>query len=154
MKTLAGAALFLVAAAAPGQADNLQQSFATVPQAWAGPAAQNIRLNNGGLVLLPFANPLAGIVSVTFNAECQLIAAPTSYISISVIIDGVATPPSGSDAALCSGRGAGLPGGWVRGSFTVNRPLAAGGHNVRVTAQVFGAHTGARIDDVTIMVER
>ena len=103
---------------------------------------------------MPFGNPLGGPVSVTFTAECQLVAGTASWLHVSVLIDNLATLPSGSDAAFCSGRGAGVQGGWARHSITVTRLLAGGAHSVRVVAAVTGPHTGARLDDTSIMVER
>lgn len=153
-KRLAVAALCLAAVALPAKADNLQFNFTTVEQIWLGNVAQNIRLTPGGAFLVGFGNPFGGPVSVTFTAECQLVAGTTSWLHVSVLIDNVVTPPSGSDAAFCSGRGAGVQGGWARHSITVTRLLGAGAHSVRVVAAVTGPHTGARLDDTSIMVER
>ena len=153
-KRLAVAALCLAAVALPAKADNLASNFTVAPQSWLGNVAQNIRLSPGGAFIVPFGNPLGGPVSVTFTAECQLVAGTTSWLHVSVLIDNLVTPPSGSDAAFCSGRGAGVQGGWARHSITVTRLLGPGAHNVRVVAAVSGVHTGARLDDTTIMVER
>lgn len=153
-KRLAVAAVCLAAVALPAKADNLVSNFTVAPQSWLGNVAQNIRLSTGGAFIVGFGNPLGGPVSVTFTAECQLVAGTGSYLHVSVLIDNVVTPPSGSDAAFCSGRGAGVQGGWARNSITVTRLLGAGAHSVRVVAAVSGPHTGARLDDTTIMVER
>ena len=153
-KRLAVAALCLAAVALPAKADNLVSNFTVAPQSWLGNLSQGIRLSPGGAIVVPFGNPLGGPVSVTFTAECQLVAGTTSWLHVSVLIDNAVTPPSGSDAAFCSGRGAGVQGGWARHSITVTRLLGAGAHSVRVIAAVSGLHTGARLDDTTIMVER
>ena len=154
MKHLAAATLCLAAVALPAQADNLNASFTTEPQAWVGNVAQNIRLTPTGATFVSFGNPLAGIVSVTYTAECQLIASPTSWLHVTVLIDNIVAAPSGPDAAFCSGRGANVQGGWARQSITVSRFLGLGVHSVRVVGQVAGAHTGARLDDTTILIER
>lgn len=154
MKHLASAVLCLAALALPAKADNLAANFTVVPQAWVGNVAQNIRLTTGGLLVVPFGNPLGGPVSVTFTAECQLVAAPLSWLHVTVLIDNIVAAPSGPDAAFCSGRGAGVLGGWARQSITVSRLLGAGTHSARVVGQVSGAHTGARLDDTTILIER
>lgn len=151
---LATAVLGLSAFTPIVRADNPQQVFTTIPQNWLGAFPQSARLTNGGTVIVPFVNPLGGIVSVTYTAECPLIAAPTSWLHVTVLIDNVAVLPSGGDAALCSGRGAGVSGGWIRTSITVSRVLAAGNHTVTVNGQVTGAHTGARLDDTSLLVER
>ena len=154
MKHLAAATLCLAAVALPAQADNLNASFTTEPQAWVGNVAQNIRLTPGGATFVSFGNPLAGIVSVTYTAECQLIAPAFSYLHVTVFIDNIVAAPSGPDAAFCSGRGANVQGGWARQSITVSRFLGAGLHSARVVGQVTNFHTGARLDDTTILIER
>lgn len=158
MKRLALTTLCLAAFALPAKADNLQHAITTIPQAWTGPARQNIRLNDGGALVISFSNPLAGFVSVTFNAECSLIGLQSSYIAVTILIDDVVIPPSGFDAAFCSGRGTNTAGGLSRNSFTVNRLLPAGVHSVKVFAQALtalvGSQLSARLDDVTILVER
>jgi hypothetical protein len=151
---LTASAALLASAAGPAQADNLRTSFTTVPQAWLGGAVQNVRLIDSGATSFGFTNPLTGFVAVTYTAECELIASSFSWIAITVLIDGTTVIPSGSDAAFCSGRGTGVGGGWSRNSITVVRGLAAGNHTVAVRAQVFGTHTGARLDDTTILVAR
>ncbi len=151
---LAAATLGVAAASLPVRADNLTANFTTIPQSWVGNAAQNIRLSPAGALVLPFVNPLAGTVSVTYTAECQLIAASTSWLHVTVLIDNVVVVPTGPDAAFCSGRGIGVSGGWARQSVTVSRLLGAGPHNVRVLGQVNGVHTSARLDDTTVLIER
>ena len=154
MKHLAAATLCLAAVALPAHADNLNASLTTVPQAWVGNVAQNILLTTGGATFVSFGNPLGGIVSVTYTAECQLIAPPLSWLHVTVLIDNIVAAPTGPDAAFCSGRGAGVGGGWARQSITVSRFLGVGAHSVRVVGQVAGFHTGARLDDTTILIER
>lgn len=154
MKLFAAATLCLAAVTLPAKADNLAANFTAIPQAWVGNAPQNIRLSPGGAFVVPFANPLPGIVSVTYTAECQLIAASTSWLHVTVLIDNTVAVPTGPDAAFCSGRGAGLGGGWARQSVTVSRAMAAGAHSVRILGQVSGVHTGARLDDTTVLIER
>ncbi len=151
---LAASATFFGMAAAPVLADNLNGSFTTNAQFWLGNTAQNLRLTPGGLTVLPFTNPLTGGVSVTFTAECELIGSSNSWLYITILIDSVVVPPTGSDAAFCSGRGGGVPGGWSRNSITVAKVLTAGAHAVGVNAQVSGVHTGARIDDTTLLMTR
>ena len=154
MKLVAVATLCLAAVALPAKADNLAANFTVAPQNWLGNVAQNIRLTPGGALVQPFVNPLGGSVSVTYTAECQLIAASTSWLHVTVLIDNIVAVPTGPDAAFCSGRGVGLGGGWARQSVTVTRAMAAGAHSVRVVGQVNGAHTGARLDDTTVLIER
>lgn len=151
---LTAGGLCLAAASLPAQADNITSSFTTVPQSWLGALPQSLRLTPGGAITVPFANPIPGTVSVTYTAECQLNAASSSWLHVSVVIDGAVTPPSGPDAAFCSGRGVGVATGWARHSITVTRVLAAGVHSVSVRGQVAGAHAGARIDDSTILISR
>ncbi len=151
---LAAIAVLFAGAASPAQADNLKISFTTLSQIWTNNAVQVVRLSDGGSISLAFTNPLTGIVSVTYTAECQLIALPSSSLAITVLIDGTAVLPSGTDAAFCSGRGTGVTGGSARHSITVSKSLLAGFHTVGVRAQVVDAHTSARLDDTSILVAR
>lgn len=151
---LAATTLCLAGATMPAQADNITSAFTTAPQAWLGALSQQLRLTAGGALGLAFVNPLGGTVSVTYTAECQLNAASSSWLHVSVFIDGAIAAPSGPDAAFCSGRGVGVATGWARHSITVTRILAAGNHSVIVRGQVSGFHSGARLDDTTILIAR
>lgn len=95
----------LVSSSCPAQADNLKSSFTTISQIWTNSVVQVVRLSESGAVVLAFTNLLSGVVSVTYTAECQLIAATSSSLVITILIDGTAILPSGPDAAFCSGPG-------------------------------------------------
>ena len=151
---LTAGGLCLAGATLPAQADNLSASFTTVPRSWLGNLSQALVITSGGSSSLSFFNTSIGTVSVTYTAECQLNGASSSWLHVSVVIDGVVTPPSGPDAAFCSGQGVGVTTGWARHSITVARVLASGVHSVSVRGQVAGVHAGARIDDSTILVTR
>lgn len=135
-------------------ADNLAYSFNVNAQSWFTTLKQRVKLSNSGALQLAFTNPTAGLVSVTFTAECQLIAPTLSWLGVDIFIDGSIVEVTNGDDALCAGRGANVPGGWSRHSITVARVLAAGAHAVRVDAGTSGLHSGAQLDDVTLLIAR
>ena len=150
---LTAGGLCLAGATLPAQADNITSSFTTVPQFWLGNLPQVLRLTPANGVFIPFNNPFVGTVSITYTAECQLNGALSSYIFVSVFIDGVITQPTSSEAVFCSGQG-GTFAGAARHSITVAKVLASGAHSVLVRGQVVGVHARAHIDDSTILISR
>ena len=81
-------------ATAPAMADNLAFNVIQNFTIWATPGVQALKLNDAGLMVRTFNNPVQGLVSVTYTAECSLEAPPTSWLSISIYIDNVLVPPS------------------------------------------------------------
>ena len=151
---LAAGAALLGGATGPAQADNLRAANTTIAQFWTDNLQQDVRLNDNGLLNLRFTNPLAGLVSVTYTAEVQLLANQASFMAISIFIDGqLVVPPSG-DTVFISGNFSVPSGGLASHSITVAKSLTAGVHNARVRAQVFGALSSARLDDTTILIAR
>ena len=80
---LAAGAALLGGATGPAQADNLRAANTTIAQFWTDNLQQDVRLNDNGLLNLRFTNPLAGLVSVTYTAEVQLLANQASFMAIS-----------------------------------------------------------------------
>ncbi len=154
MAKAAVAAACLAAGSIPAQADILLTALTSQAQTWTGSDVKPVFLTNAANTALQFTNPTTGLVTVTYTAECRLIGNLSSYIHLTIFIDNSAVLPSGPDAAFCSGRGAGIGGGWAHQSITVSRNLAAGAHGVKIIAQVSGAHTGARLDHTTLLVVR
>lgn len=160
-KTIATAAVAMACVAAgaiPAHADILLTAFTSQAQTWTGVDAKPVFLTNSAKTALPFTNPTAGLVSVTYTAECRLIGGLGTYIHLTILIDNLVAVPSGPDAAFCSGRNAagtaGTGGGFAHQSITVGRVLAAGAHSVKINAQVSSGHTGARLDNTTLLVVR
>ncbi len=151
---IAAAVAAFISTSPPASADNLVFSYTLSAQSWFTTLAQSVRLSEGGVLRIPFTNPVAGLVSVTFTAECQIIAASTSTLGVDIWIDNTVVPVTNGDDAICAGRGANVQGGWTRHSITVARSLTAGSHFVRVDAITSGLHNGARLDDVTLLISR
>ena len=155
-KTIAKAAMAaacVAAGAIPAHADILLTQSAQEFY-WQGINAVPVLPAGSIYSTLPFTNTTAGLVSVTFTAECRVISALGTYIHLTILIDDVVAVPTGPDAAFCSGRGVGVGGGRAHQSITVGRALAAGAHSVKINAQVSGAHTSAYLDNMTLLVVR
>ena len=143
----------MASAAVPAMADNLAFNVVQNFTIWAAPGVQALKLNEAGLTVRTFNNPVQGLVSVTYTAECSLEAPPTSWLSISIYIDNVLVPPSGQDLAFCSGWSGGA-GRWSSNAVTVAKNLSAGSHTVRVDAFVQNSFSFAFIDDTMLLIER
>ena len=154
---LAASAALLACAAHSAQADNLSIKYTTTAQAWTGSGSPLVYLSGGGVQSFVFTNPLAGYVSVTFNAECQVRGPTSSWLVLRAYIDGnfTAVPPSGGDTAFCSGSGNTTAAAAVsRPSMTVGKVLSAGSHSFAITAHVIGSHTQTYLDDTITVVAR
>lgn len=148
------AVLSLVTTTGPAQPDNLRATYTTTAQNWTGGAAQRVRLTTSGALDYAFTNPQLGYVAVTYTAVCSLNGHLTSWLAITVIIDGSIVPPSGQYARFCSGQGLNYGGFSERHSITVTKYLSAGLHSVRINAQALGEHVGALLDDTTLLIAR
>ncbi len=154
LRSVAALAASLACTSIPAQADNIKFSFNQNGPFWFGNLRQDIGLNNSNAKVLQFSNPSSGLVAIFFNAECQLIGRPQSIVNVDILIDGTIVPVTNGDDAFCAGRGVGVEGGWARHSLTVARTLSAGTHSLRVKATALGVHTGARLDNITVLVAR
>jgi hypothetical protein len=138
----------------PAKSENIKFSFNASSQSWFSVLRQDIRLTNSGSKTIQFDTAKRGLVAVTFNAECQLIARSQSSLNIDIILDQSIVAITNGDDAFCSGRGVGVEGGWARHSFTVAKELGAGTHTLRVKAIVVGDFSFARLDDITVLISR
>ena len=148
------AAFAMLAISQPAVAENI--AYASTPNGpfWFGTLTQHLPLTAGGATTVRFNNPKAGLVSITFSADCQVIAATTAVMNIDIFIDNQIVDITNGDDALCAGRGVNVEGGWARHTFPVAKSLVAGVHAVRVDAAVRAVHNGARLDNITILVQR
>lgn len=151
---IVSAALAMLAILQPAVAENIAYGSTPNGPFWFGTLTQNLPLTAGGATSLRFNNPKSGMVSITFSADCQVIAATTAVMNIDIIIDNQIVEITNGDDALCAGRGVNVQGGWARHTFPVAKSLAAGVHTVRVDAAVRAVHNGARLDNITVLVQR
>jgi hypothetical protein len=97
-----------------------------------------------GVLSLSFYVPTAGLVFISYNAECKVTAAAAgSYLGLGIYIDGAAatTPPAALSKAFCTSV-AGSVNNWGSYVSNVTRSLPVGWHTVRVRTQLFGAGSG------------
>jgi hypothetical protein len=93
-------------------------------------------------------------VVVMYNAECTVSAnGTTTWLALTILVDGVAAAPSSTDKAHCTSNNGGS--NWVSAVATAIVVVADPGiHTLRVQAQILNGVAGdtARIDDTTIVV--
>jgi hypothetical protein len=110
-------------------------------------------LNASGATTLTFSS--SGVNAITYSAECAVDGDPFAYMSIEIIVDGVALPPTaGVNDAFCSGNE--TPGfdGWATQSVTVGTgKLPLGTHTVRVEATMVVGGAGW-IADSSLVVKK
>lgn len=120
-------------------------------------------LNDAGGLSLGFSTSTANaLVKITYNAECGVLGAATSFIaswvSVTILVDGVqADPATGKDFALCTATDKSSATqfdlvGAVRQSFIV--VPNAGLHTVKVLVDLNGFATKWWLGDTSIAVEQ
>lgn len=81
-------------------------------------------------------------IRITYNAECGVLGSVGSWVSVTILIDGIeANPKTGRDFAFCSATSTNTFNwvGAVRQSFLTLQ--FAGRHRVQVLVDLNGAHT-------------
>jgi hypothetical protein len=141
---------FLVTAASFAQAEIIQYNYnqnysdyTTTPSL--------VPITSTGATSINFVAKKAGLVGVTFSAECSVSGSANNYwLGIDILIDGVVVAPTGSDDAFCTE----VPNTTIYGmnSITVAKLLTKGTHTLTVRSYVIG-DTG-RLDDVAVTVWR
>ena len=113
-----------------------------------------VPLNDNGATSLSFTTKANNkVIKITYDAECTALGPAGSWISVTMLVDGVeADPKSGNFFALCTSNGAGPQWtGTVRQSLI--KVPAAGVHNVQVIVDLNGA-TQWWLGDTSIVVEQ
>jgi hypothetical protein len=153
--TLALVVLSTAAMAATASAESLL-SFATRTGNAAGSSSQLVALKDNGSTDLAFRTTGPNkTIKITYNAECASGGPAESWVSVTVLVDGVqANPKSGTAFALCSSLGNDALDwkGAVRQSL-ITVP-AAGGHVVQVRVDPNGGATYWELGDSSIVVEQ
>jgi hypothetical protein len=112
-------------------------------------------LNNAGATSLSFTTAAANkLVKITFNAECGVLGPSQSWLSTTILVDGVqANPASGTAFALCTASSTSAYNwtGAVRQSL-ITVP-AAGAHTVQVLIDLNNGATNWWLGDSSIVVE-
>lgn len=149
--------MFAIAAMLSTQAhaDNLRYTSNVNAVTVSSPNTLAVPLNNAGATTINFTNPTAGLVAITFSAECAVSSTQVqSWANLDILVDGGIVSPTESDNAFCT---AIAPDGveiWSTNSITVARNLSAGQHSVSVNAN-FGFGSGTiRLDDIALHVAR
>src|ERR1039457_3638146 len=114
-----------------------------------------VPLNAANATALSFTTTAAAkLVKITYNAECGVLGPSESWLSVTILVDGIqAQPNSGTQFALCTATSTGLYTweGTVRQSLI--RVPAKGAHNVTVQVNLNNGATDAWLGDTSIMVE-
>jgi hypothetical protein len=112
-------------------------------------------LNDAGATSLAFKTTAANrLVKITYNAECGVLGPAASWVSVTVLVDGVeANPQNNTDFAMCTSTGTGsyLWVGAVRQSLI--RVPAAGTHNVQIVVDLLAGATNWWLGDTSLVVE-
>lgn len=110
-----------------------------------------VPLTSTGATSVNFVVKKAGMVGVTFSAECSVSgSASTPWLGIDIMIDGITLDPTASDDALCTE----VPNKsiFTMNSITVAKLLTKGTHTLTVNSQVLGDN--GRLDDVAVTIWR
>lgn len=93
---------------------------------------------------------------ITFSAECASEGTPSQWVSVQILVDGVAvTPTSGTADAFCAGNSTAVLDGWVTASYRVVTPnLAGGNHIVQVQGTTVPATNDGWLGDTSLLVEK
>jgi hypothetical protein len=115
----------------------------------------SIPLRESGAKSLKFDTTVANQkVVIIYNAECVVAAPRGSWLSISILVDGIeAEPSSGTDFALCSAVDA---GGQTWSSVVRQSALkvpAIGSHTVTILAHLLAGSGSWRLDDSSLVVQ-
>ena len=112
-----------------------------------------VPLNAGGATTVSFSG--AGKFAITYAAECAEAGSPGNWVSLQILVDGVALDPTaGTSDAFCSGNSTAGFDGWATQSITVVTPaLGTGGHTLQVQATDVGT-AGGWLGDSSLVVQK
>jgi hypothetical protein len=141
----------------------LRFSTNTAGQVFTSPNPTTVNLGAAGLIA-QFTVPTAGLIEITFSAECSVNGTQFQHGTISIEIKPAAagagafaaiSPTGGSDDAFCSGNNvAGVLDGYVTASMTVVTPVDNIAYDVRVRANTVGGAPEFRLDDLSLTVDQ
>jgi hypothetical protein len=148
--------LLLTALSVTASAESLL-SYATRKGNATGTTTAAVELDDSHNVSLLFKTTGPNkLVKITYNAECGVVGAVGSWLSVIIFIDGdlQANPQSNTMFALCTADGTDSPNwkGAARQSF-ITLPTA-GTHNVHVQVDLNGGATSWWLGDSSIVVEQ
>ncbi len=115
--------------------------------------ATYVPLLPSGVNYMHFYVPVSGLVSITYNAECNVSATSSGkWIGLEIRVDGsTPIPPSSMTKSFCTS----TPNisTWVSASSDVTPYLTAGWHYVQVRVQEFGTGTGWLGDSIVTVMQ-
>jgi hypothetical protein len=118
-------------------------------------AATTVPLRNNGSTTLQFETTAANqTVVIIYNAECQVIGARGTRLSLKIFVDGVQPEPSvGADFSLCSA--VDVDGQtWVSATRqSVMKVPDVGNHVVTIEARLLGGTGTWELDDSSLVVQ-
>lgn len=115
-----------------------------------------VDLDNSSHTSLAFTTTAANqLIKITYNAECAVLGPPQSWLSVTILVDGVqASPASGTSFGFCTSLPNGADYQWTgatRQSFI--RVPVKGSHVVQVLVDMNNGATNWWLGDTSIAVE-
>jgi hypothetical protein len=147
-------------------ADNLLGVTKAVNSSFTPCATADLDLSSaaGNQTVFNFNNPIAGLVTVHFSAECAAGGNPNQFVAVNIFVDpapvtagpggDVLVTPSGASNALCSGNNTAGLDGWVDASVRGVISLPVGISSVRIQKVAGGGSPSCWVSDTSLVVER
>jgi hypothetical protein len=113
-------------------------------------------LTDGGATSLGFSIPGTArkVIKITFNAECGVLGPPGSWISVTILVNGVeANPKNNTDFALCTATST-TTFSWMGAVRQSLITLAPGAYSVVVRIDRVAGATQWWLGDSSIVVEQ
>ena len=117
-----------------------------------------VDLDNSGNQQLTFSTSVASaLIKITYNAECAVLGPPESWLSVTIIVDGVlqANPASGAFFGFCTSLPNGIDHQWTGATRqSLIRIPSTGKHTVQVLVDLNNGATEWWLGDSSIVVEQ
>ena len=112
-------------------------------------------LGNGKTSLSFNTSAPNSLIKVTYNAECAVLGPPQSWLSVTILIDGVEmNPASGTSFGFCTSLPNGTDFQWTGATrVSLKTVPTAGTHVVRVLVDLNNGATTWWLGDTSIVVE-
>jgi hypothetical protein len=156
-KRLTAAVLLFVPLGGPGAfaAPILGSATRTAAFTSTSTAAVTVPLRDNGTKSLQFATTVANqTVGIMYNAECAVVAARGTWLSVKILVDGIeAEPSAGTDFSLCSAIDTDGQSWASAVRHSVLKVPLAGNHTVKISARLIGGSGAWALDDSSLVVQ-
>lgn len=111
-------------------------------------------LGNGKTSLSFNTSAANSLIKVTYNAECAVLGPPESWLSVTILIDGVQmNPASGTFFGFCTSLPNGTDFQWTGATRVSQKTVSAGTHVVQVLVDLNNGANTWWLGDTSIVVE-